>query len=100
MKAGDAITIFTPDPTHFPIALYAIERGIHVMITKPAVKTLEHHVTLIEAAKNEAERLQPDTANIAQLLGEALLQARNISGHGGRPDEGLRPDQLTTENDN
>jgi hypothetical protein len=54
---------------------------------------------LIEAARAEAERLKPDTANIVQLLGEALLQARNIAGHGGRPDEGLRPDQLTTEND-
>ncbi|KAB5547339.1 D-galacturonic acid reductase [Coniochaeta sp. 2T2.1] len=51
LKRGDAITIFTPDTTHFPIALYAIERGIHVMITKPAVKLLEHHQTLIEAAK-------------------------------------------------
>ncbi|PTB78505.1 hypothetical protein M440DRAFT_1390165 [Trichoderma longibrachiatum ATCC 18648] len=36
LKPGDAITIFTPDPTHFPIALYAIERGLHVLITKPA----------------------------------------------------------------
>jgi D-galacturonate reductase len=51
LKKGDAITIFTPDTTHFPIALYAVERGIHVMITKPAVKLLEHHQTLIEAAK-------------------------------------------------
>lgn len=51
LKKGDAITIFTPDTTHFPIALYAIERGIHVMITKPAVKLLEHHQTLIEAAR-------------------------------------------------
>lgn len=51
LKRGDAITIFTPDTTHFPIALYAVERGIHVMITKPAVKTLEHHTQLIEAAK-------------------------------------------------
>ncbi|KAB5545710.1 D-galacturonic acid reductase [Coniochaeta sp. 2T2.1] len=51
LKKGAAITIFTPDTTHFPIALYAIERGIHVMITKPAVKLLEHHQTLIEAAK-------------------------------------------------
>ncbi|KAH7033184.1 uncharacterized protein B0I36DRAFT_348278 [Microdochium trichocladiopsis] len=51
LKPGDAITIFTPDPTHFPIALYAIERGIHVMITKPAVKTLEHHLALVEAAR-------------------------------------------------
>ncbi|KAI0199005.1 hypothetical protein F4808DRAFT_433840 [Astrocystis sublimbata] len=51
LKPGDAITIFTPDTTHYPIALYAIERKIHVMITKPAVKTLEHHQSLIEAAK-------------------------------------------------
>ncbi|KAI2608272.1 NAD(P)-binding protein [Hypoxylon fragiforme] len=51
LKPGDAITIFTPDTTHYPIALYAIERGIHTMITKPAVKTLEHHQALIEAAK-------------------------------------------------
>lgn len=50
LKPGDAITIFTPDTTHYPIALYAIERKIHVMITKPAVKTLEHHQSLIEAA--------------------------------------------------
>lgn len=51
LKAGDAITIFTPDTTHFPIALYAIERGIHVMITKPAVKHLADHLKLIEAAE-------------------------------------------------
>lgn len=51
LSPGDAITIFTPDTTHYPIALYAIERGIHVMITKPAVKALEHHQALLEAAK-------------------------------------------------
>lgn len=51
LKAGDAITIFTPDTTHYPIALYAIERGIHVMVTKPAVKLLEHHLALLEAAE-------------------------------------------------
>ncbi|KAK5663103.1 hypothetical protein OQA88_6519 [Cercophora sp. LCS_1] len=51
LKRGDAITIFTPDTTHYPIALYAIERGVHVMITKPAVKLLEHHLGLLEAAE-------------------------------------------------
>ncbi|KAH7008442.1 hypothetical protein EDB80DRAFT_436895 [Ilyonectria destructans] len=50
LKAGDAITIFTPDPTHYPIARYAIERGIHVMITKPAVKVLAQHQELVELA--------------------------------------------------
>lgn len=50
LPPGSAITIFTPDTTHYPIALYAIERKIHVLITKPAVKTLEHHLALLEAA--------------------------------------------------
>ncbi|KAK6189250.1 hypothetical protein LQW54_013469 [Pestalotiopsis sp. IQ-011] len=53
LSPGDAITIFTPDTTHYPIALYAIERGIHVLVTKPAVKTLEHHQELIEAARKK-----------------------------------------------
>ncbi|KAI8874530.1 NAD(P)-binding protein, partial [Backusella circina FSU 941] len=51
LKKGDAITIFTPDPTHFDIALYAIQRGIHVLVTKPAVKILKEHLILIEEAK-------------------------------------------------
>ncbi|KAF5852091.1 hypothetical protein GGP41_000835 [Bipolaris sorokiniana] len=51
LPKGSAITIFTPDTTHYPIALYAIERGIHVLITKPAVKLLEHHQKLLETAK-------------------------------------------------
>jgi D-galacturonate reductase len=51
LSPGDAITIFTPDTTHYPIALYAIERKIHVLLTKPAVKTLAHHQALLAAAR-------------------------------------------------
>ncbi|KAJ3016051.1 hypothetical protein NUW54_g890 [Trametes sanguinea] len=51
LSPGDAVIIFTPDSTHYPIALYAIERGLHVLVTKPAVQLLHHHVELIEAAK-------------------------------------------------
>lgn len=50
-QPGDAVTIFTPDDTHFRIALAAIERGLHVLVTKPAVKNLEEHRMLDEAAK-------------------------------------------------
>lgn len=53
LSPGDAITVFTPDPTHYPIALYAIQRGIHVLLTKPAVKTLEEHQHLLEEAKKK-----------------------------------------------
>ncbi|EAW21374.1 Gfo/Idh/MocA family protein [Aspergillus fischeri NRRL 181] len=51
LEPGSAITIFTPDPTHFPIALYAIQRKIHVMITKPATKLLQDHLTLLEESR-------------------------------------------------
>jgi len=37
--------------THYPIAIYAIERGIHVLLTKPATQKLADHTALIEAAK-------------------------------------------------
>lgn len=51
LSPGDAVTIFTPDSTHFPIALYAIQRSIHVLITKPAVKLLAHHYELLAASR-------------------------------------------------
>ncbi|KFH46920.1 scyllo-inositol 2-dehydrogenase-like protein [Hapsidospora chrysogenum ATCC 11550] len=53
LKPGDAITVFTPDPSHYPIALYAVERGIHVLLTKPAVKQLDHHQDLIRRAREK-----------------------------------------------
>lgn len=51
LSPGDAITIFTPDTTHYPIAKYAIERGIHVLITKPAVQLLSHHLELLALSR-------------------------------------------------
>jgi len=29
---GSVVIIFTPDDTHFEIALYAIKRGLHVLV--------------------------------------------------------------------
>jgi len=50
-EKGDVAIIFTPDDTHFEIAMAAVERGLHVMVTKPVVKTLAEHTALLEAAK-------------------------------------------------
>jgi D-galacturonate reductase len=54
MSAGDLVTIFTPDDTHCQIALDAIERGLHVLVTKPPVKTLEEHLSLVEASHRKS----------------------------------------------
>lgn len=51
LSPGDAVIIFTPDSTHYPIALYAIQKKLHVLITKPATQLLSHHIELIKAAK-------------------------------------------------
>ncbi|PFH54634.1 hypothetical protein AMATHDRAFT_44463 [Amanita thiersii Skay4041] len=81
LSPGDAVIIFTPDSTHFNIALYAIERGIHVLVTKPATQLLSHHNALIEAARKHKvvcfvehhKRFDPaysDARMRAQALGE------------------------------
>ena len=50
LQEGDVVIVFTPDDTHFEIAMAAVEHGCHVLIAKPIVKTLSQHRRLIEAA--------------------------------------------------
>ena len=51
LQPGDIVIVFTPDDTHFAIAMEAVERGLHVLVAKPIVKTLEEHLTLASAAQ-------------------------------------------------
>ena len=43
MSRGDVVTIFTPDDTHFELTMACVEAGLHVLVAKPAVKTLKDH---------------------------------------------------------
>ena len=78
---GDAVTIFTPETTHYPVALYPIRRGLHALFTKPAVKLLAHHESLhVESRKHSVfvfiehyKRFDPayaDARHRAKSLGE------------------------------
>jgi hypothetical protein len=71
LNPGDAVVIFTPDSkcfpvqvrklvvrralilkdTHYAIAHYAIEHGLHVLVTKPATQLLSHHLELIDLSR-------------------------------------------------
>ncbi|CAI5470576.1 unnamed protein product [Closterium sp. Yama58-4] len=55
MQPGDMVTVFTPKNTRYPIALAAIQHGLHVLVAKPAVKTLQHHHHLVQAAEAEIQ---------------------------------------------
>jgi D-galacturonate reductase len=50
-KPGDVAIIFTPDDTHYDIAMACIQHKMHVLITKPIVQTLQHHQALCDAAQ-------------------------------------------------
>ena len=51
-KEIDAVTISTPDHTHFPIAMAAMERGKHVFVQKPLAHNIWQLRTLRKAAKH------------------------------------------------
>jgi len=49
----DAVHICTPNSTHFAIAMYAMERGIHVVCEKPLTTTVEEAEKLCAFAKEK-----------------------------------------------
>lgn len=50
LPRGSAVTIFTPDDTHYEIAMDCVAAGMHVLVTKPIVMTLAQHRALAAAA--------------------------------------------------
>ena len=53
VKNIDAVTVSTPDHSHFPAAMHAIALGKHVMVQKPLVNTLWEADQLHKAAKKK-----------------------------------------------
>jgi len=81
LSPGDCITIFTPDDTHFEIAMYAIERGVHVMVTKPAVMTVQAHLALEAAAKRHNVHVQVELhKRWDPIYSDARERMRNTMG--------------------
>jgi len=51
LAEGSAVLIFTPDDTHFQITKEALLAGMHVLVAKPLVKTVQEHQELQQIAK-------------------------------------------------
>ncbi|MGC6424860.1 MAG: Gfo/Idh/MocA family oxidoreductase [Lentimonas sp.] len=51
-KEIDGVVITTPDHTHFPASMAAMERGLHVFVQKPATHDIWQCRTLLKAARH------------------------------------------------
>jgi len=54
----DAISVVVPTDQHFPVAMKALEAGVHTLVEKPITPTLSEAEALVEAARRSGVRLQ------------------------------------------
>ncbi|MFI5709718.1 Gfo/Idh/MocA family protein [Kribbella sp. NPDC051620] len=77
----DAVSIGTPTQLHAPIALAALERGLHVLCEKPLARTVAEGTAMVEASKKAGRvlkvvfnhRERGDVATLKHQIDEGLL---------------------------
>ncbi len=82
----DAVTLATPTPSHFELAMRCLARGVHVLIEKPITETLEQAETLAKAAEasglvvliGHIERFNPTYIELKHVLEGMTLLAINL----------------------
>ena len=90
----DAVSITTPTPTHFELAMRCIERGVHVLIEKPVTHSLEQARQLVAAAEasdlivqvGHIERFNPAYRELKNLVDGATVMSvdfRRLSPYRG-----------------
>jgi predicted dehydrogenase len=82
----DAVSIVTPTPLHFEVAMQCLARGIHVLIEKPITATVEQAERLSQAAETShlvvqighIERFNPTYAELQNVLEDLTPLAINF----------------------
>jgi virulence factor len=86
LKHVDAVSVVTPTPTHFDLAMRCLEKGVHVLLEKPITETLEQAETLANAAETlrvvvqigHIERFNPTYIELKNVLEDMSLLAINF----------------------
>ena len=79
LEQPDVVHICTPNDTHFEMALYAMERGIAVMLEKPMTRTLSEARQLADYAVSH--RI-PNAVNFNCRWYPQVLQAKSMAQSG------------------
>lgn len=84
----DAVSIATPTPAHFPIAMDCLRAGLDVLVEKPMTMTLDEADVLIKEAKDRGrilqvghlERYNPAVVAVSGMVASpAFIEAERVS---------------------
>lgn len=75
LKHVDAVSLATPTPSHFDLAMRCLAHGVHVLIEKPITETVEQAEMLVQAA--EASNLVVQVGHI-ERFNPAYIELKNV----------------------
>lgn len=82
----DAVSLVTPTPSHFEIAMHCLAKGIHVLVEKPITETVEQAERLTQTAEagnlivqvGHIERFNPTYSELKNVLEDITPLAVNF----------------------
>jgi predicted dehydrogenase len=82
----DAVSLVTPTPSHFEIAMRCLAKGIHILVEKPITETVEHAERLTQTAEasnlivqvGHIERFNPTYSELKNVLEDMTPLAVNF----------------------
>lgn len=84
LQEVDAVSIATPTPSHFDLAMHCLAKGVHVFIEKPITETLAQAEALAEAVSKRGqiivqvghiERFNPTYTELKHVLDDVTMVA-------------------------
>src|SRR5512135_3450340 len=76
LREVDAVTIATPTPYHFDLAMEAFMTGVHTLIEKPLAYTLEQARTLAIEARQSGLTVQ---VGHVERFNSAYIELKNVA---------------------
>ena len=94
LEQVDAVSIVTPTPTHFDLAMRCLEKGVHILVEKPITETVRQAEILTNAAEacpvvvqvGHIERFNPtyiELENVLEGLSVLSINFRRLSAYEG-----------------
>lgn len=94
LKEVDAVSLVTPTPSHYDLAMMCLEHGVHLLVEKPITETLEQAEALTRAAEESGlvvqvghiERFNPayiEMKNVLEDLTVLAVNFRRLSAYAG-----------------